>query len=86
MKATRDMLKQKENKIAASYLRMPPQDIEAEMSVLGALMIDGNVMAQVADILNPEDFYREDHKMVYDSAAICSPARRPLMCVPLPAG
>jgi len=72
------MLKQKENKIAASYLRMPPQDIEAEMSVLGALMIDGNVMAQVADILNPEDFYREDHKMVYDSACDLFSSQAPI--------
>jgi replicative DNA helicase len=48
-----------------SYLRMPPQDLEAEMSVLGALMLDGNVMMQVADILNPEDFYRENHGLIY---------------------
>lgn len=48
-----------------SSLRMPPQDTEAEMSVLGALMLDGNAIFQIADILMPEDFYREDHRLIY---------------------
>ncbi len=63
------MANQKEQKIPTPYLRMPPQDIEAEMSVLGALMLDGNMMAQVADILMPDDFYRENNKFIY--LAIC---------------
>jgi len=50
---------QKEQKIATPYLRVPPQDIEAEMSVLGALLLEGNAMMNVADILSPDDFYRE---------------------------
>lgn len=58
-----------EQKITTPYLRMPPQDLEAEMSLLGALMLDGNVMVQVADILTTEDFYRDDHKLIYLAAA-----------------
>jgi replicative DNA helicase len=48
---------------------MPPQDLEAEMSVLGALMLDGNAIIQIADILTPEDFYHENHALIY--SAIC---------------
>lgn len=56
-----------EQKIVSQYLRMPPQDIEAEMAVLGALMLDQNAVLQIADILNPEDFYREDHRLIYNA-------------------
>ena len=48
-----------------SFLRMLPQDLEAEMSALGAIMLDGNVMLQVADLLIPNDFYRENHNWIY---------------------
>jgi replicative DNA helicase len=49
----------------SSYIRMPPQDSEAEMSVLGALMLDSNAINQIADILEPDDFYREAHHLIY---------------------
>ena len=45
--------------------RLPPQDIEAEQSVLGAVMIDKNSLAKVADLLIPEDFYRPNHQKIY---------------------
>ena len=56
-------------KINIPNLRMPPQDIEGEMSVLGALMMDGNAIIKIADILNPEDFYNDNHSLIY--CAIC---------------
>ncbi len=56
-----------EQKIVSPYLRMPPQDLEAEMAVLGALMLDGNMILQIGDVLNPEDFYREDHRLIYNA-------------------
>lgn len=49
----------------SSYLRMPPQDMEAEMSVLGSLMLDQGAIVQVIDILKAEDFYRENHRLIY---------------------
>ena len=45
--------------------RIPPQDIEAEQSVLGGIMIDKNAMSKVADILVPDDFYRTNHQKIY---------------------
>ena len=40
--------------------KLPPQNIEAE-ECLGALMIDKNAIAKVADSLYPEDFYKPEH-------------------------
>ncbi len=38
--------------------RLPPQSLEAEQSVLGAILIDRDTVVEVADFLRPEDFYR----------------------------
>jgi len=45
--------------------RMPPQNIEAEQSALGSLMLDKEAIIQVADILKPDDFYRGIHANIY---------------------
>lgn len=49
-------------------VRMPPQHIEAEISVIGAIMLDTEAMAHVADILLPDDFYRKAHQHIYETA------------------
>ena len=45
--------------------RMPPQNIEAEKAVLGAMLIKKEAIIEVQEILDPEDFYREAHKVAY---------------------
>lgn len=45
--------------------RVPPQNIEAEQSVLGAMLVDREAIAKVSEILRAEDFYREAHKVIY---------------------
>ena len=45
--------------------RLPPQSIEAEQSILGALLIDRDAVVEVADFLRPEDFYRNHHGTIY---------------------
>ena len=47
--------------------RMPPQSIDAEQSVLGAMLIEKNVISEVAEILTADDFYRESHRLVFDA-------------------
>ena len=47
--------------------RTPPQNIEAEKSLLGSLMIDRNAIVKVVDFLQPRDFYKNQHQAVYDS-------------------
>ena len=47
--------------------RIPPQNIEAEQSVLGALLIDANAIEKVSGILKAEDFYRQDNRIIYEA-------------------
>ena len=47
-------------------LKLPPQDIEAERSVLGALMIDKNSIIKVVDLILPNDFYDPKHAKIYE--------------------
>jgi len=51
----------------AQDLKLPPQDLDAEQSVLGALMIDKDAIFSVADILNPADFYKKAHGIIYEA-------------------
>ena len=45
--------------------KLPPQNLEAEIALLGALMIDKDAIIKVADIINEEDFYKEAHGKIY---------------------
>ena len=47
--------------------KLPPQDLDAEVSVLGALMLDKNAIVQVADLLAPSDFYHPAHQKIYET-------------------
>jgi len=47
--------------------RIPPQNIEAEQAVLGAILLDSLALISVMEILRPEDFYRESHQRIYES-------------------
>ncbi|MBI2487317.1 MAG: replicative DNA helicase [Deltaproteobacteria bacterium] len=51
----------------STFLRPLPQNEEAEQAVLGAILIEGNVISQVLEILTPSDFYKEAHKKIFDS-------------------
>ena len=48
--------------------RVLPHDIEAEEAVIGALLIDGDAIHQVAPVLRPGDFYRERNRWCYEAA------------------
>jgi len=47
--------------------KIPPQNLEAEASLLGALMLDKEAIIKVGDILRPNDFYRDAHGLIYQS-------------------
>ncbi len=47
--------------------KLPPQNVEAEQSVLGCLMLDKDVIIKVADVLKPQDFYRGIHQIIYEA-------------------
>ncbi len=46
-------------------VRTPPHNLEAEQSVLGALMLDKDAIVKIADIVAPEDFYKGSHETIY---------------------
>lgn len=59
--------KRKKTSLYQEEVRIPPQNIEAEVSVLGALMIDNNAITKIADILKPENFYKEKNEKIYNA-------------------
>jgi replicative DNA helicase len=46
-------------------LKVPPHSIEAEQSILGGLMLDNSKWDVVGDLVLEEDFYRQDHRLIY---------------------
>ena len=47
--------------------RIPPQNIDAEQSVLGAILLDREAIYRAMKLLRPEDFYRESHRLIYET-------------------
>lgn len=48
-------------------VRLPPQSPEAEISVLGSLMLDKDAIVKVADVVTPEDFYDNRNRLIYEA-------------------
>src|SRR6201994_4743267 len=64
-------------------LRLPPHSIEAEQSVLGGLMLDAAAWDQIADRVTAGDFYRNDHRLIFESAAVLIERSQPCDAVTL---
>ena len=47
--------------------RVPPQNIEAEQAVLGAMLIDKEAIAKATELLSADDFYREAHRVIFSA-------------------
>jgi replicative DNA helicase len=47
--------------------RLPPQNLDAEQSVLGSLLIDRDAIIQIAPIVKSEDFYQPSHGTIYQA-------------------
>lgn len=47
--------------------RMPPQNLEAEVALLGALLLDKNAIVKVGDLLQRDDFYKESHAKIFEA-------------------
>ncbi|GMB00106.1 replicative DNA helicase [Pelosinus sp. IPA-1] len=47
--------------------RIPPQNVEAEQAVLGAMLIEREAISKVAELLRSEDYYREAHRLIYNA-------------------
>lgn len=63
-------------KIAAD--KLPPQSIDAEKSLLGALLIDREAINKVADYLRADDFYQRGHQIIYEAVMALFDRREPI--------
>ncbi len=45
--------------------KLPPQNLDAEQSVLGAILIDNNALPKALEILDPDDFYKPSHRKIF---------------------
>ncbi len=59
-------------------LRIPPHSADAEVSVLGALLLDKNAIVNVAEFLEPSHFYDDRHSLVYEVMVDLYEARSPI--------
>lgn len=64
-------------------LRVPPQSVEAEQSVLGGLMLAPESLERIGDLLTEEDFYRRDHRLIYRAILELDEKRKPFDAVTL---
>ncbi|HAV14755.1 MAG TPA: replicative DNA helicase [Candidatus Pacebacteria bacterium] len=63
--------------------KLPPHNIQAEESVLGAMLIDRDAIVQIAEFLEPKHFYREAHRDIYDGMLKLFADREPIDVVTL---
>ena len=58
-------------------IKLPPNSVEAEQSVLGGLLLENEALDRIADILSQADFYRHDHRLIYTHIAKLIEQNRP---------
>lgn len=49
------------------FMRVPPHDVQAEVAILGAVLIDQGVLDDVLEVVEGEDFYQERHRAIFES-------------------
>lgn len=62
---------------ALSGVRIPPHNINAEQSLLGALMLENSAWELVADQVREEDFYRQEHQLIFRAIRILADENQP---------
>lgn len=70
--------KKKSNPISLDYGKIPPQALDLEEAVLGAIMLEKDAILTVLDILEPESFYTESHQTIYRIAQGLSQHEKPI--------
>ncbi|HSX44692.1 MAG TPA: replicative DNA helicase [Candidatus Saccharimonadales bacterium] len=58
--------------------KIPPQNAEAEASLLGAILIDSDAIVKIADVVTKDDFYEERHKRIFEAAMSLYDKRSPI--------
>ena len=66
-----------------SLYHVPPQNLEAEASLLSAVLIDNTVLFEIVEILSPEDFYRSSHSKIFSAVLTLFTKNEPVDLVTL---
>jgi replicative DNA helicase len=64
-------------------LRIPPHSIHAEQSILGSLMLDNAAWNRIADQINSRDFYRKEHRLIFQAISQLAENNQPLDIITL---
>ncbi len=64
-------------------LKIPPHSVEAEQSVLGGLLLENEAWLRVADIINGNDFYRTEHRLMFEAMGALWRDNQPIDAVTL---
>ena len=75
---TGDTMASKQPSAPSTLLRVPPNSLEAEQSLLGSLMLDKDAVIKVADIVRAGDFYKDAHNLIYETMLELYENREPL--------
>ncbi|MEX0594538.1 MAG: replicative DNA helicase, partial [Patescibacteria group bacterium] len=67
----------------AAFGKLPPQNIEAESAVLGAVLVNKEAMDKVSDLIKDQDFYRHDHQVIFRAVLRLYEKRSPIDLVTL---
>ncbi|KRT59310.1 DnaB-like helicase N-terminal domain-containing protein, partial [endosymbiont of Ridgeia piscesae] len=67
----------------AENLKVPPHSIQGEQSVLGGLMLDNSTWDRIADQVVSEDFYRKEHRLIFDALSALADQSQPFDVVTL---
>ncbi len=73
----------KERNDSNLFDRVPPQSIDAEMAVLGSVMIDNDSMGKVVEMLEPSSFYRSAHQKIFNAAIALYEKNEPIDLITL---
>jgi len=68
----------------ASFDRIPPQNLEAEQAVLGSMLIERAAVEKAAEIIKPEDFYRDAHRYIFEAMLALAERDEPVDLITLP--
>jgi len=58
---------QRANAVLQSLAKIPPNALEMEQAVLGAILLEKNAITAVMDVLKPESFYSDQHRIIYET-------------------
>ncbi|MFA6254607.1 MAG: replicative DNA helicase [Patescibacteria group bacterium] len=66
------------NQRSENFDKIPPQNVEMEQSLLGALLIDKDAIVKIADIITGDDFYKDTHRFIFETMKELYERREPI--------